>query len=64
MPANENGEGTIIALAGESVQQLLIAIFLVTLRGGDVAKIMNAGGQCGTAHACNSEGGKGCPFFK
>jgi hypothetical protein len=50
-------------MIGESMQQLLIAFLAAALRGDHVAKMPDAGGQCGTAHDGGPKVGKYHPFL-
>lgn len=57
MTPNEDGEGTVLALGGESVQQCFVAVVVELLRSEFVAKLSKAVGQSGMAHGCDSGGG-------
>jgi hypothetical protein len=63
MPADQHGEGGVIAAVGEGVEQLFVALVAVTLGGDHAAKLANSGGPCGMAHDCDSESGRCCSLL-
>src|SRR5215472_796558 len=54
MPANEDGEGALVAAREKSVQQFLFALLLPLLRGQLAAKMAKTIGQCGRTHERDS----------